>query len=151
MTDPVNAEQILEFAIEREQEAADFYRDLAARSSSGVMRDVFEQFAAEEDRHREKLRAVKSGDRGLGSSTRIRDLSIADYLVEQKPYPEMTYQDALVLAMQKEKAAFKLYTELAGLAEDPALKDLFLGLAQEEAKHKLRFELEYDENVLREN
>jgi len=28
---------------------------------------------------------------------------------------------------------------------------LFLGLAQEESRHKLRFELEYDEYVLREN
>jgi len=26
-----------------------------------------------------------------------------------------------------------------------------LGLAQEEAKHKLRFEIEYDDRVLREN
>lgn len=151
MADPVSADQILEFAIEREQEAADFYHNLAARSNSDVMRDVFEQFAREEERHRDKLTAVKVGSRGLGSSAGIQDLSLADYLVEKKPDPDMSYQDALVLAMHKEKAAFKLYSELAGLAEDVALRDLFLSLAQEEAKHKLRFELEYDENVLREN
>ena len=33
--------------------------------------------------------------------------------------------------------------------EDPELKKLFSVLAQEESKHKLRLETEYDENVLR--
>jgi rubrerythrin len=53
--------------------------------------------------------------------------------------------------MKKEKAAFRLYSDLAGLADDAQLRNTFLFLAQEEAKHKLRFEIEYDENVLVEN
>ena len=63
----------------------------------------------------------------------------------------MSYSDALVLAMNREKAAFKLYTRLAERAPGPELKNLFSHLAQEESKHKLRFEMEYDEFVLREN
>ena len=63
----------------------------------------------------------------------------------------MTYEDALVVAMQNEKAAFKLYMTLMEKAPTQALKDIFLSLAQEESKHKLKFELEYDEYVLREN
>ena len=63
----------------------------------------------------------------------------------------MDYQQALLLAMKKEKAAFKLYSALADRAPNAQLKDVFLGLAQEESKHKLRFEIEYDEYVLREN
>ena len=82
------------------------------------------------------------------SASKVQDLKIADYVVETEPKPDMDYRDALVLAMQKEKAAFKLYTALAAASEDEALKSLFLSLAQEEAKHKLRFELEYDDNVL---
>ena len=53
--------------------------------------------------------------------------------------------------MKKEKAAYRLYTHLAGVAGDKNLSKTFLGLAQEEAKHKLRFEIEYDEVVLKEN
>ena len=34
---------------------------------------------------------------------------------------------------------------------DAELKSLFLRLAQEEAKHKLHFEIEYDEHILTEN
>lgn len=63
----------------------------------------------------------------------------------------MTYQDALVLAMKKEKSAFKLYMNLSNKIANKELKDLFLMLAMEESKHKLRFEIEYDENVLKEN
>ena len=63
----------------------------------------------------------------------------------------MTYQDALVLAMSKEKAAFKLYNSLAERAPGNELKSIFLMLAQEESKHKLRFEIEYDDFVLKEN
>ena len=63
----------------------------------------------------------------------------------------MTYEEALILAMKKEKAAFKLYSALAEKAPNEGLKNVFLGLAMEESKHKLRFEVEYDEFVLREN
>ena len=79
------------------------------------------------------------------------DLKIGDYLVEQKPSASMDYQSALILAMKQEKAAFRLYTDLAASTDDDNVRDLFLGLAQEEAKHKLRFEVEYDEDFLREN
>ena len=52
---------------------------------------------------------------------------------------------------RNEKSAFRLYSDLAASVDDNQLKLTFLGLAQEEAKHKLRFEVEYDENILAEN
>ena len=63
----------------------------------------------------------------------------------------MNYQVALILAMKKEQAAYKLYTQLAVIVDDEALRKLFMSLAQEEAKHKLRFEIEYDEVILKDN
>jgi rubrerythrin len=53
--------------------------------------------------------------------------------------------------MKAEKAAYTLYNSLAEATDNGELKKLFLMLAQEEAKHKLRFEVEYDEVVLAEN
>ena len=44
-----------------------------------------------------------------------------------------------------------MHCDLAEMAETDEIRQLFLGLAQEEAKHKLRFEIEYDENILTEN
>jgi len=76
---------------------------------------------------------------------------LSDYLVDVKPKPNMSYEEALILAMKKEKAAFKLYTALAERAQQPEMQDLFRLLAMEESKHKMRFEIEYDDYVLREN
>jgi len=53
--------------------------------------------------------------------------------------------------MKEEKSAFKLYSDLAARTDDVSTREIFLSLAQEEAKHKLRFEIEYDDNILREN
>ena len=79
---------------------------------------------------------------------------ISDYLIEVDPEvqgSELDYQQALIVAMKKEKAAFKLYTNLAEHTEQQEYRHLFRALAQEEAKHKLRFEIEYDEQFLTEN
>ena len=43
------------------------------------------------------------------------------------------------------------YSDLAAATEDDSVRTTLLALAQEEAKHKLRFEIEYDEHVLTEN
>ncbi|MBD3370640.1 rubrerythrin [Candidatus Fermentibacteria bacterium] len=142
----------LDFAIAREEESHDFYVDLAGRMEHKAMAEVFEQFAREELGHKKRLETVKSGgDVPQTDSETIQNLAIADYVVDVEPTPDMDYGDALVLAMKKEKAAFRLYNDLAANVRNPELADLFLMLAQEEAKHKLRFELEYDDAVLSEN
>jgi len=142
---------ILDFAIDQEQQAVDFYKDLAAKVNSKVMGKVFEQFSKEEMGHKAKLIAVKEKGSYNVAIEKILDLKISDYVVHAASGPEMTYQDALILSMNKEKAAFKLYLTLSEKAPNDDIKNLFLMLAQEESKHKLRFELEYDENILKEN
>ena len=79
------------------------------------------------------------------------DLKIADYVTDVAPSPDLDYQQALILAMKEEKVAFRVYTDLAGTTDDESLRTTLLGLAQEEARHKLRFEIEYDEEFLSEN
>jgi len=146
-----SADEVLNFAIEREEEAAAFYRTLARTTKRAGMRELFDEFAFEEDRHKAKLLTVKQGQRLASSDRRILDLKIADYTVVDDIGPDIEYADALVMAMKKEKAAFKLYNDLAAQIDDEDLRQLFLGLAHEEAKHKLRFELEYDDFVLTNN
>ena len=145
-----SVEEVLDFAIAREVESRDFYMKLAERMENPAMRKVFENFAAEELGHRLKLEAIKRGEILLVEE-QVKSLDIADYVVDVEPRPDMDYTDALVLAMKKEKAAYRLYLDLAAMAEDEELTDMFLSLAQEEAKHKLRFEIEYDDTVLKES
>ena len=142
---------ILDFAINAEQEAVNFYTSLADHSKNAAMKTVFIDFAQEEMKHKSMLMGIKEHGKFEVPELKIKDLKIADYLVNVKPTASMTYEEALILAMQKEKKAFMLYMNLSEKAEEPSMKKLFLSLAQEESRHKLRFELEYDEYILREN
>ncbi|MCP4728008.1 MAG: ferritin family protein [bacterium] len=146
-----SVDSILDFAIQKEQDAADFYTRLAEKADRRHMKDIFTDFAREEMGHKAKLEGVKKGKVFIASEKNILDLKIGDYLTDARPSPEMEYQEALILAMKAEKEAFRLYTDLAGAVDDPNLKEIFKALAQEEAKHKLRFEIEYDDNIYKEN
>jgi len=143
--------EILDFAIGEEQAAVDFYLQLAAQSKNQQTKKVFEEYAEEEMRHKANLLSLKERGNFLLPDEKVRDLKIAEYLVDVRPSATMSYQDALILAMKKEKAAFRMYSTLATQAEDPSVKALFLNLALEESKHKLRFEIEYDDYILKEN
>ena len=146
-----SVDEILDFAMGLEQDAVDFYKDLAKNALTPDMKQVFEQFAREEIGHKARLKDVKEKELYEMEPEVLTDMKISDYLVSIKPSAGMSYQDALILAMKREKAAFKLYMNLSERAMDQNMKSLFLSLAIEESKHKLRFELEYDEYVLREN
>ena len=151
MTKIKSTEEILDFAIKNEEASVALYTDLAKKMERPAMRKVFESFAKEEKGHKEKLLKIKKGESIERFGNKVIDLKIGDYLVEEEPTPDMNYQQALILAMKKEKAAFRLYTDLAEKAEDEGLRSLLTDLAQEEAKHKLRFEVEYDEHILQWN
>jgi rubrerythrin len=143
-----SVDEVLEFAIGNEEEAEAFYNDLADKMDNPAMQTVFREFAAEEAGHKAKLLKVKASGSFQPSSKQIMDLKIGDYLVEVVPEKDISYQDALILAMKKEKAAFKLYMDLHNSVDDADLKSLMLVLAHEEAKHKLRFEVEYDDRFM---
>jgi rubrerythrin len=146
-----SVDEILDFAIRKEEEAAEMYADLAGKTDKVHMRKLFEDFAREELGHREKLLQIKEGKLLLPAEEKVMNLKIAEYLEDVEPSEVFDYPQALILAMKEEKAAFKMYTDLAEAADDENVRAMLLGLAQEEAKHKLRFEIEYDEYVLAED
>jgi len=146
-----SVDEILDFAIRKEEEAAEMYTDLAGKVEKQYMRKLFEDFAREEVGHREKLLQMKEGRLLLPAEEKVMNLKIAEYLEDVRPSAVGDYAHALTLAMKEEKAAFRMYTELAEATDDERVRATLLGLAQEEAKHKLRFEIEYDEYVLAED
>ena len=140
-----SVDEVLDFAISEEEAAAAFYSRLARETSNAAMRQAFEGFAREELGHKDKLKAVRLWQCFPAENKPVPDLKIADYVTDVEPTPDMSYRDALTVAMKKEKAAYRLYTWLADRVQDAKLKAVFVSLAQEEAKHKLRFEIEYDD------
>ncbi len=135
--------EVLDYAIARELEAHQLYTKLARSVQKPEMRKVLEGFAAEELEHKAKLEAVKAGKAAIGDEE-VGCLGIADKLRDVKPRENMTYREILAFAMKKEKISYTLYSNLASAAQTRQLRNTFLKLAQEEAGHKLRFEIEYD-------
>lgn len=146
-----SADDLLDFAIAREQDAVDFYNDLASKANNEAMVTVFNEFATVETAHKLRLQKIKESGKLKSASGKIQDLKIGDYLVEVEPTPDMDYQQALIIAMKREQSATQLYADLAQTTDDPDMQRTMLALSEEEAKHKLHFETEYDEYVLKEN
>ena len=137
-------DEILELAIAREEDANQFYIVLAARAKNAEMRKVFEDLAEEELEHKAKLEleVIKTGR--VVTATEKPELETKGDTESVGPEVDMDYKDMLIMAMQKEEASFRLYVDLAGRVINENTHDTLLALAEEEVKHKLRFETEYD-------
>ena len=140
----------LDFAIDKEQGAYDFYTEWSEKLEHEAIRQVFREFAVEELRHRDLITDVKEGKRELKLDEKVKDLKITDYFIEVNASTAMNYQDALQFAIQAEKGSIELYRHLADRAKSNNIYNLFESLVQEETKHKIRLEEIYDDNFLKE-
>jgi rubrerythrin len=146
-----NVDEILEFAIKSEESSNRFYAEWAKKLTDKPIKKVFEELAVEELKHKEYIQGIKEGKTLSPAKEEVIDLKISDYMVDIKASLEMDYQDALTMAMHREKMAFKLYSHLANISINENMKSTFKVLAQEEAKHKLHLEMIYDDDILKEN
>ncbi|MDQ1328935.1 MAG: hypothetical protein QG641_2221 [Candidatus Poribacteria bacterium] len=144
-------EDIISFAMQWEEDSANLYKEMIKLTKNPNVKAMFEEFEAEEEGHKaiiDKLSKNKVTDLQLQNVT---DLKISDYLIDMTFRPDMDYQDILIIAMKREEKAVKMYTDMLAKVKDSEAQKLIQFLIQEEAKHKLRLETEYDENVLEEN
>jgi rubrerythrin len=142
-------EEILELAVAREEDAHIFLMALAARIVNPEMRKVFEELAAEELEHKARLELeiIKTG-RVVTDSKKKLYFETNDYAEDVGSEIDMDYKDMLIMAMQKEESSFRLYVDLASRVTNEDAYETLLALAEEEVRHKMRFEMEYD-NILK--
>ena len=145
-----NLEAIVDFAIEKEHEAAEFYDNLSKNEEDfSGSKKMFAEFAIEEQKHVNILQEFKS--KGIAESLEeykfkwITDIKRSDYLVDLDYAEDMPYNEILLLAMKREEKALKLYNQFLEQADTAEAKNLFKVLCQEEAKHKLALETLYDD------
>ena len=140
--------EIFEFAISKEIEAYEFYCALAERMIDTEKQKMFEELAAEELEHKAalELELMKLGQ--VTTTVDVENLDKVEYEIEGDQIFDMEYADILTLAIEKETAAFRLYALMASNVTDKASADMLLTLAEQEVRHKLRFEYEY-ENILK--
>ena len=137
---------ILKFAIHRETEAYNLFSALAERVENVNIRKLLEDLAAEELEHKARLELeiIKTGKTILQAETPA-PFSVSDYIVTNNPAQlDMDYKDILMLCMAKEDASFRIYVNMISKTADEHLKEILLTLAQEEVRHKLRFEASYE-------
>ncbi len=138
--------EILRFAISKERASVQFYRDLMLQAVNPATKALFEVLVQKEQEHVAVLQfeieklgyTVDTGkeedsvfhwDQRLDTNDSVRDMSFAD---------------VLLLAVQKERAAFRLYAQLLGAVKDEQLGKALLELAEEEMRHVLQLEKEYE-------
>lgn len=138
--------EVLNFAIEQEQGEIDFYNDLADKMSLIKVEQLFRDIALEKQNHILKLETIRiSGTFDHNSYDQIKELKTDHYIADIDYSNENpNYRDALIMAMEKEKATFMFYWDLAERVRSKDLQDLFYMLALHEAKQKVKMEIQLD-------
>lgn len=144
-------QEIIEFAIDREREAVQFYRELQGIVQFAPRRELLRELEDMEKGHIKVLENIRAGKIPTRPIPTVLDLHISEYLVPTPPIPQMSYQDIILIAMKREETSRRLYDNLATRCADTQLKELFKRLSAEEAKHKLHFERIYDDEILKDN
>jgi rubrerythrin len=138
-------EEIMDYAIDKEKEAAMFYEEASMQENYSGAKEVFESFSKEERKHQVMLENFSKENVEHYRIEKIPDLKRSDYLIDLDYKPGMPYADILRLAMKREEKSLRFYTDFGEKAANKDHKKLFQVLAQEESKHKLKLETMYDD------
>ncbi len=141
--------EIIEFAIDKEIRAFNFYTSASQVAKYSGAKELFSDLAKEEVGHRKLLEKMDIGKVAQAKIETVPNLKISDYMVDVEFKPDLSYADILRAAMKMEERALKLYTDMKESNKDNDLIKLFTLLASEEAKHKFRLEKIYDEEILK--
>jgi rubrerythrin len=143
-----SADDVVRFAIEKEEKAMDYYQKCSERAGNPGIREFFREMAVEEQRHRDMLRDLNPSKLDEIKLERVEDLHISEYLIDVSFKENITYQEALMLAMKKEEKASAFYASWKDKCMHEKTAKLFEMLALEEMKHKRRIETMYDDEIL---
>lgn len=146
----VTLQQVVDFAIEREETAYQLYKRAAELTESPAARKLFEELAGEELVHKEVFSHIDPDKLADHNSCTLPEVTIGQYLRNTPFNPTMTYQEILTFALKAEEEAYQLYKASAGMTEDPKLQKTLLAFAEVELGHRRKIEGLYNEKVLTE-
>jgi len=144
-------ETIIQFAIQREEEAARGYQEMMGRAKDPGLKKLLQELQREEDNHKKLLQGLTKEKVEHRKLKRVTDLKISDYIVEEPLEAGMNFQDILIFAAKKEQKAVELYSTLASQSKREDQKKLFEFIGEQEKSHKLKLETEYEKNILQED
>ncbi|HOE90595.1 MAG TPA: ferritin family protein [Candidatus Cloacimonadota bacterium] len=142
--------EVIDFAIDKEQEAIDFYTSIQEREKMPNIIKVLGDIIDMERGHINKLEFFKKNIPNVKNLKETKPINLIDYYEEKISYDNLDYIDLLRIAIKREDQSRRLYQELAS-NNDEDTRDLFLLLANEEEMHKQLFEEIYQVFVLVDN
>jgi rubrerythrin len=146
----VSLDDVIKFAIEREDTAYKLYKRAAELSKTAAAKKMFEELAAEEATHKDVFARIDTEKAEHHKLCKIPEASISKYLADVPFRADMTYQEILTFAMKTEDSAYNLYKTAAGATEDDKLQKVLLTFADVELGHRRKIEAIYEDKVLTE-
>ena len=146
--------EILGFSISKEHASVRFYKNLLSQLDDPTTKSLFKVLIEKEKEH---VEALQLEIEKLGHTVNIKEdgdgtvFRWDERLEAEEQTREMSFVDALLLAIQKERAAFRLYAKLIATVKDEELTEVLLELAEEEMRHVLQLEREYEAIVHHKN
>lgn len=138
----------ISFAMDQEKKARNFYLSCMERAINPGVRAFFKELAAEEAAHLKLLQETRLTDADTLAPSDVADYHLTEFMVDVQFTPEITYQEALVMAMKKEEKAYLFYSAWQGRCASEKISNVFGHLATEELKHKKKIEAIYDSEIL---
>lgn len=140
---------VIDYAMKAEKDGIAFYMKAAKKFNDVELKDVFMKLAKEEAKHLETFIGIKAKAEKKGADQCFRSDIISDYLatvIRDGIFPRgdsmvkrlekvKTVYDACVIAMDAEKNAIMLYSELVKLSKDKDQKKILEDIAKEERSH----------------
>jgi rubrerythrin len=146
----VTLDDVIKFAVEREETAYQLYKRAAELSTSIASRKMFEELAEEEATHKDVFSKIDVEKAEQHKLCTLPESSIAKYLADIPFRADLTYSEILSFALKTEENAYQLYKAAAGMTDDPKLQKVLMNFADVELGHRRRLEVIYEERVLTE-
>ena len=131
---------VIGFAVDKEVDAYEFYKSAAEKIKDENLKQTFKELADEELKHEEFLKDFLSSGLSEINLGKVDDYKVAETVEKPKLSTDMSFSDAIALAMKNEEEAMNMYQKLADLCSDEDKKKLFEELAKMEQMHKARLE-----------
>ncbi|HPC74461.1 MAG TPA: ferritin family protein [Syntrophales bacterium] len=143
---------VIDFAMQAEKDGVSFYTKAADTFKEKDLRALFLKLAKDEARHLEEFISLKEKALKKGVEECFLSVEVGDYLnavaregvfpkgedIARKLEAVRTVEDACKIALQAERNAILLYTELVKLSKDKDQKKILEKLLEEEKSHLVR-------------
>jgi len=138
---------ILRFAVRSEVLANKYYLEIAKKAKNNSARQLFEELAADELGHKDDLEAYLKTDAKPLVFAKVIDYKISENVKKPEISGDMTFLDAVALAMKNEQDAMDMYNAMAAASQSIEQKKMFEALALMEKGNKAKLEDIYNNSA----